>query len=195
MRARLSRWLLARMGWTLVGRTPEPLHTVMVASPHTTNWDFPMALLIGWSLELNMRWLGKKELFGPGYGWVLRRLGGVPVARGAAGNLVGELVELFPPGKRLTIVVPVSGTRGHTEYWKSGFYRIARGAGVPVVPAFVDYERRVCGTGEPVQLTGDVAADMDRFRDFYAGIEGKYPDNDGPVRLRDEDADLDHDLP
>lgn len=186
MLSRCSRWLLARLGWTLVGHRPEALHTVMIASPHTTNWDFPMALLINWSLELRMRWLGKQELFGWGSGWLLRRLGGVPVDRAAAGAVVGDLIDLFPEGERMTIVVPVSGTRGYTDYWKSGFYRIARGAGVPVVPAFVDYTRRTCGTGDPIDLTGDVTADMDRFRAFYDGIEGKHPANDGPVRLRNE---------
>lgn len=186
MLARCSRWLLARLGWTLVGQRPAPLHTVMIASPHTTNWDFPMALLINWSLDLRMRWLGKQELFGPGAGWLLRRLGGIPIDRAAAGAVVGDLIDLFPEGERMTIVVPVSGTRKHTDHWKSGFYRIARGAGVPVVPAFVDYTARTCGTGDPIELTGDVTTDMDRFRAFYDGIEGKYPANDGPVRLRNE---------
>ncbi len=186
MIGRLSRWILRRLGFELVGRRPDAEHTVMVASPHTSNWDFPMALLIGSALDLRMRWLAKREMFGPGYGWLFRRLGGIPVDRGSAGSVVDDMVDLFTPGQRTTVVVPVSGTRGHTPYWKSGFYRIARAAHVPVVPAFVDYQRRTCGVGEPIELTGDVDADMDRFRTFYDGIVGKYPENDGPVRLRSE---------
>jgi 1-acyl-sn-glycerol-3-phosphate acyltransferase len=158
----------------------------MIASPHTSNWDFPIALLIGWALELNMRWLGKKEMFPPVVGALWRRLGGIPVDRTSAGSMVDDLANLFVPGERITIVVPVSGTRGRTQHWKSGFYRIARAAKVPVVPAFVDYTAKRCGVGDQIVLTGDVTFDMDRFREFYADIEGKCPENDGPVILREE---------
>ncbi len=158
----------------------------MVASPHTSNWDFPLALLIGWALEFNMRWLGKKEMFPPVVGALWKRLGGIPVDRKAAGSMVDDMVSLFQPGERITIVIPVSGTRGYTPHWKSGFYRIARAANVPVIPAFVDYTKKTCGAGAPIELTGDVTADMDKFRAFYAEIDGKYPDDDGPVVLREE---------
>ena len=158
----------------------------MVASPHTSNWDFPLALLIGWALEFDMRWLGKKEMFPPVIGALFKRLGGIPVDRKSAGSMVDDMVSLFEPGKRITIVIPVSGTRGHTPHWKSGFYRIARAADVPVIPAFVDYTKKVCGAGAPIELTGDVSADMDLFRAFYAPIQGKYPENDGPIALREE---------
>ncbi len=170
----------------LVGEQPVQLHTVMVASPHTSNWDFPLALLIGWALELNMRWLGKKEMFPPVIGWLFKRMGGISVDRKSAGSMVDDMVNLFEPGKRITIVIPVSGTRTHTAHWKSGFYRIARAADVPVIPAFVDYTKKVCGAGAPIELSGDVSADMDVFREFYDGIEGKYPDDDGPIVLREE---------
>jgi 1-acyl-sn-glycerol-3-phosphate acyltransferase len=186
VKSRLARWILKRWGFDLVGEKPDQEHTVMIASPHTTNWDFPLALLIGWALELNMRWLGKKEMFPPVVGWLWRKLGGIPVDRTSAGSMVDDMVNLFAPGERITIVIPVSGTRGHTPHWKSGFYRISRAANVPVVPAFVDYSAKRCGVGDPIELTGDVTADMDRFRDFYAAVEGKYPENDGPVILREE---------
>jgi 1-acyl-sn-glycerol-3-phosphate acyltransferase len=186
VKSRLAKWILRRGGFELVGRRPEAEHTVMIAYPHTSNWDFPIALLIGWALELNMRWLGKKEMFPPVIGALWRRLGGIPVDRSSAGSIVEDLTELFNPGERITITVPVSGTRGHTPHWKSGFYRIARAANVPVVPAFVDYTAKTCGAGEPIELTGDVSADMDLFREFYAGIEGKHPENDGPIVMREE---------
>ncbi len=186
VKSRLAKWILKRSGFELVGGKPENDHTVMIASPHTSNWDFPLALLIGWALELNMRWVGKKEMFPPVVGWLWRKLGGIPVDRSSAGSVVDDLVNMFVPGERITIVLPVSGTRGHTPYWKSGFYRIARAADVPVVPAFVDYTAKTCGVGDPIDLTGNVTADMDRFREFYDGVEGKHPENDGPVILREE---------
>lgn len=182
----MAKWILKRWGFDLVGHRPDAEHTVMIAYPHTSNWDFPIALLIGWALELNMRWLGKKEMFPPVIGALWRRFGGIPVDRTSAGSMVDDLVKMFVPGERITIVVPVSGTRGHTPHWKSGFYRIARAANVPVVPAFVDYTAKTCGAGDAIALTGNVTADMDRFRDFYADIEGKYPAHNGPIVLREE---------
>ena len=186
MKSKLAKWILRRWGFELVGEKPTQLHSVMVASPHTSNWDFPLALLIGWALEFNMRWLGKKEMFPPVIGALWKRLGGIPVDRKAAGSMVDDMVGLFQPGERITIVIPVSGTRGYTPHWKSGFYRIARAADVPVIPAFVDYTKKICGAGPAIELSGDVTADMDLFRAFYAEIEGKYPDDDGPVVLREE---------
>ncbi|MGI9609530.1 MAG: 1-acyl-sn-glycerol-3-phosphate acyltransferase [Acidimicrobiia bacterium] len=186
MKSRIARWILRVWGFELVGSRPEAEHSVMIASPHTSNWDFPIALLIGWALELDMRWLGKKEMFPPVIGALWRRFGGIPVDRRSAGSMVDDMVQLFTPGERMCVVIPVAGTRGHTPHWKSGFYRIARAANVPVVPAFVDYTRKTCGAGEPIELTGDVTADMDKFRAFYSGIEGKHPDDDGPIVLREE---------
>ena len=186
VKSRLAKWILRRWGFDLVGRRPEAEHTVMIAYPHTSNWDFPIALLIGWALELNMRWLGEKEMFPPVIGALWRRLGGIPVDRSSAGTMVVDLAKMFQAGQRITIVVPVSGTRGYAPHWKSGFYRIARAAEVPVVPAFVDYTAKTCGTGDAIELSGNVTADMDHFRDFYHGVQGKYPENNGPIVLREE---------
>ncbi|NNE97034.1 MAG: glycerol acyltransferase, partial [Acidimicrobiales bacterium] len=95
MKARVAKWILRRSGFELVGSTPEAEHTVMVASPHTSNWDFPIALLIGWALELNMRWLGKKEMFPPVIGALWRKLGGIPVDRSSASSMVDDLSNMF----------------------------------------------------------------------------------------------------
>ncbi|NNF54592.1 MAG: glycerol acyltransferase [Acidimicrobiales bacterium] len=187
MKARFAKWILKRWGFQLVGERPDEQHTVMIASPHTSNWDFPIAMLIGWALELRMRWLGKQQMFAPGVGWIWKRMGGIPVDRQSAATIVEDMVNLLEPGVRATIVVPVSGTRNHAPYWKSGFYRIARAANVPVIMAFIDYEKKTCGVGPLLHLTGDVRQDMGEIRAFYADVVGKYPGKDGPILLREED--------
>lgn len=186
LKSRLAKLILRVWGYELIGERPDAEHTVMIASPHTTNWDFPLAMLIGFALKLNMRWLGKRQMFAPGVGWLWKRMGGIPVDRKSASTIVEDMVDLFEPGVRATIVVPVSGTRKFTPHWKSGFYRIARAADVPVILAFVDYEKKTCGVGPVLELSGDVTGDMDKIRAFYADVVGKYPDEDGPVVLREE---------
>jgi 1-acyl-sn-glycerol-3-phosphate acyltransferase len=96
------------------------------------------------------------------------------------------MVAAFNETSSLVLVVPTEGTREKTDYWKSGFYHIARQAGVPIVPSFLDFGRKRGGFGPALQMSGDVRADMQYFRDFYAGMEGRFPDQFGPIRLREE---------
>ena len=120
-------------------------------------------------------------------GWIMRRLGGISVRRGERSGSVAALAERFAEADELVIVVPAEGTRGPTDHWKSGFYRIAEAADVPIVCAFLDYGTRTAGFGPVVQPTGDLVADMDVIRAFYSDKDGKYPDNVGAIRLREED--------
>jgi 1-acyl-sn-glycerol-3-phosphate acyltransferase len=133
-------------------------------------------------------WLGKRELFRWPFGWALRLLGGVPVDRSARRGLVGEAVARFAEADHLFLVIPPSGTRARATHWKSGFYHVARGAGVPIVCAYLDYRERLGGIGLVLTPSGDLRADMDRLRAFYADKQGKYPAQTTPVRLREEDA-------
>jgi 1-acyl-sn-glycerol-3-phosphate acyltransferase len=160
---------------------------VVIAAPHTSNWDLPLMLAVSWVLGVRPSWLGKRELFQGPFGWVLRRLGGIPVDRATRGNMVQQAVARFDTTERLFLVVPPSGTRARASHWKSGFYHVARGAGVPILCAFLDYGRRTGGIGPVLSPTGDVAADMDLLREFYGGITGRYPENTTPVRLQEEE--------
>jgi len=145
-------------------------------------------LAVAYALGVKPSWLGKRELFRPPLGWILRRLGGIAVDRSAPQGLVGEAVARFAAMDDLLLVVPPSGTRARASHWKSGFYHVARGAGVPVVCAYLDYRTRVGGIGPALTPSGDVAADMERIRDFYATKQARYPAQATPVRLREEDA-------
>ena len=182
--ARLYLWLL---GWRVEGTLPAGARAVAIAAPHTSNWDLPFMLAVAYVLGVKPSWLGKRELFRWPFGWLMRRLGGIAVDRRSPHNLVQQVVERFGTTERLFLGVPPSGTRSGATHWKSGFYHIARGARVPIVCAFLDYRRKVGGIGPVLMPSGDVRADMQLIRGFYAGITGKYPALITPVRLREED--------
>ncbi len=183
---RLSRWILKLIGWRMVGQTPEP-KCVLIGAPHTSNWDFPLALLAFWSLPIRARWIGKREIFRWPFGWLMRRLGGFPLDRANTRNFVQQVVEWFEREPALTLVIAPEGTRSRTEHWRSGFYWIAHGAGVPIALGFMDYGRRVGGIGEAFVPSGDIEADMDIIRAFYADKTGKNPEKQSEIRLKSAD--------
>jgi 1-acyl-sn-glycerol-3-phosphate acyltransferase len=147
----------------------------------------PLMLAIAWVLGIQPAWLGKQELFRRPFGWLMRWLGGVPVDRTARQNIVQQAVDRFDAVERLHLVIPPSGTRSRATHWRSGFYHIAHGAGVPIVCAFLDYRQKVGGIGPVLRASGHVAGDMERIRRFYLGITGKFPELMTPVRLLEED--------
>ncbi|MDO8364810.1 MAG: 1-acyl-sn-glycerol-3-phosphate acyltransferase [Actinomycetota bacterium] len=184
----LARFWLFIWRWeTIVPPTAMPQKCVIIAAPHTTNWDFPITLAMAKVTGVKISWLGKRALFKGPMGPVMRRLGGVAIDRGAPGGMVAALTAEFATRDHLMLVVPAEGTRSRTEYWKSGFYRIAQQAQVPVVLAYVDRATRSGGFGPAITLTGDMKADMDEVREFYEGKEGLRPNRFGPVRLKEED--------
>jgi 1-acyl-sn-glycerol-3-phosphate acyltransferase len=175
-------------GWKFETPPPAAKKCVVLAWPHTTNWDGFLMLAIAQDLGLKMSWMIKDDWIKGPMGRLLRHLGAVPVNRAGAHNLVDQMVEAFRAHDELMLIIPPEGTRGRADYWKSGFYHIARGANVPVVPGYMDYRRKRAGMGAPIHLTGDVKADMDAIRAAYAALapHGHVPANVGPIRLRDE---------
>ncbi len=186
MKQRFARWLLELFGWSLEGVRPPQERYVLIAAPHTSNWDFPLMLAFAAAFDIQVTWMGKHSLFFPPAGWVMRMLGGMPIVRDRNTNVVASMVELFRQSSRLVLVVPTEGTREWATHWKSGFYHIARGAQVPIVPSFLDFSRKRGGFGPALETSGDVRIDMQHFRDFYAGMIGKFPDKFGPIRLKEE---------
>ncbi len=192
----MLRRALARLFWT-VSRwrlVTEPAPTgpsVLIGAPHTSNWDFVFMLAIAWRLRIPIRWLGKKSLFA---GWrerPMRWLGGIPVDRDDPSRVVAEVLAQIARGEVFGLVVTPEGTRGAGENWKSGFYRIARAAGLPVTLGYVDRTTMTTGLGPSLELTGDVSADMDRIRAFYADKAGFAPELRTEPRLRDESGSAD----
>lgn len=138
------------------------------------------------AFDIKISWMAKHNLFFGPLGWMMRGLGGIPIARHRKGNMVESMVETFNQAQSLVLVVPTEGTRARTDYWKSGFYHIARGAGVAIVPSYLDYGNKRGGFGPAMMTTGDINTDMPFFREFYAPMSGRTPDWFGPVRLREE---------
>jgi 1-acyl-sn-glycerol-3-phosphate acyltransferase len=172
----LGRLALRLTGWRVVGGVPNAPKYVLIAAPHTSNWDFPVGLMVVFALRLKVYWMGKASLFPPVLGSVMRWLGGIPVNREKAGNLVQATVDAYQSNERLVVVVPPEGTRSRVRQWKTGFYYIAQGAGVPIAFGYLDFRKKEVGLSTMFEPTGDIEADMAAIRAFYAGITGKNPD-------------------
>ncbi len=163
-------------GWKAEGRMPDVSKCVMIAAPHTTNWDFPITMFIALALDIKVYWMGKDTLFKKPFGSIMRWFGGIPVDRSRANNVVAATIDTFNSHEKLIIIIPPEGTRGKVAYWKTGFYRIAHGAGVPIILGYLDYRRKTGGIGPVFMPTGDIEADMAEICAFYAGVSGKYPE-------------------
>jgi len=176
----LLRWFskayLKVFGWKVEGRVPDVPRCVMIAAPHTSNWDFPITMFLSFALHGKVYWMGKDKLFRKPFGSVMRWLGGIPVDRSKANNVVAQMVEVFNSHEDLIVIIPPEGTRGKVSYWKTGFYHIANGAGVPIILGYVDYGRKAGGIGPTVWPTGDIEADMRTICSFYTGVTAKYPE-------------------
>ena len=186
----VARLPLFATGWRFEGPLPDDRKYVCIAAPHTSNWDGALLLALARSIGLPMAWMIKSEWLGGAKGVLLRRLGAIGIDRTTSHNVVEQMIEQLRRADELVLVIPPEGTRRRAEHWKSGFYHIARGADVPVVPGYLDYARKRAGFGPAMRLTGDVRADMDVIRGFYEKVraQGRVPDQFGPIRLREEDG-------
>jgi 1-acyl-sn-glycerol-3-phosphate acyltransferase len=173
-----SVWCLKLLGWQLQGALPAQAHkAVLIAAPHTSNWDLPYTLMVAFALRLNVYWMGKASIFRFPFGPVMRWLGGIAVERSKSSNLVQASAQaLVQADGPVQLIVPPEGTRGQTRHWKTGFYYIAREAQVPIVLAYLDYHRRVGGLGPIFTPTGDIDADMAEIKRFYAPVKGRRAD-------------------
>ncbi len=172
-----TRWLgrttLAALGWRLHGQLPDQPRLVVVAAPHTSNWDFVLAMATAFALGVEIRWLGKHTLFRPPMGALMRWLGGVPVDRGVRSGVVAQSAAALRAREQMLLCVTPEGTRGKARQWKTGFYHIAREADVPICLCTMHYPRRLLGLG-PVLIPGDDAeADMTAIRNFYRPFRGR----------------------
>ena len=182
--AKLFMWTT---GWHVAGTVPDHPKAVIIAAPHTSNWDFVYLMAAAMVLKLPIYWLGKKELFAPPLGFLMSALRGIPVDRSASTNLVQQVVERMNSTKEMSVVVPPSGTRGKAKHWRSGFYWVAQQAEAQIVCGYLDYAKKEAGLGHRFFPSGDVGADMQLVREFYKPITGKFPDQLTPVRLKEEE--------
>ncbi len=168
--------LLKTAGWRIEGELPKLPKFVVIGAPHTSNWDFPVAMLALFAFKLKASWMGKDTLFKgflkPFFFW----LGGIPVDRSKSNNIVRRSVQVFNANPKFVMLIPPSGTRSKTVSWKTGFYYIALGANVPIVLGYADFKRKICGIGPVFYPTGDPEADIKKIQNFYSDITAKYPE-------------------
>lgn len=171
----LSIGILRLTGWKVEGSLPPNCQkSVFIAAPHTSNWDLPYTLMVAFALRLNIYWMGKEQLFQPPFRHLMMWFGGIPVQREKSNNVVAASVDAIKAADGpLQLVVPPEGTRSKARYWKTGFYYIAVGAQVPIVMAYMDYDKKISGLGPVFQPTGDIDADMATIKAFYAPFKGK----------------------
>lgn len=183
VRSRLARAVLTLWGWRLLN-VPEPGPRVLaVVYPHTSNRDFPVGILWAWGVRCPVRFIAKHSLFRLPLGWILKAWGGLPVNRSrAGGNFVKAVAQKLREHDELFVVITPEGTRQRTEGWRSGFYHIAREAGVPLMLATIDWERKEVGVFDTFAVSDDMAADYERLAAAFAGRQGLHPEKQTPVR-------------
>ena len=170
-----SRVILRLAGWRIEGSLPaDARKCVLIAAPHTSNWDLPYTLMTAFVLRLNVYWMGKASIFAWPFGAVMRWLGGIPVHREKSNDLVAASVAALKAADGpVQLTVPPEGTRSKTQRWKTGFYYIALGAEVPILLAYMDYADKRAGLGPVFQPSGDIERDMAAIKAFYAPMRGK----------------------
>ena len=176
-RSRFSRWLgrsvLRLGGWRMVGEFPDVPKAVLIGAPHSSNWDGVWGFAALLAMGLDLRILGKKELFRWPMGWLMRFLGVIPIDRSAPGGFVAQSIETMKAADALWIGIAPEGTRKRVETWKTGFWKLAHEADVPVILEYFHYPDKVIGIGPTIRLSGDMEADMARIRAWYAPWQGR----------------------
>ena len=179
--AALGRFMMGIRGWRVEGAFPDIPRMVLIVAPHTSNWDFLTGIRVKLAMRMGARFVGKHTLFRWPLGVFMRWLGGVPVDRTAAAGFVEETARVVRESERMTLVIAPEGTRRFTDKWKSGFYRIAMAAGVPILLAGFDYPRKVVFFGPLIEPSGDYERDLERIQaHFNAGMALKPENYTGP---------------
>jgi len=190
---RIARGLLRLIGWQIEGDLPDAPKFVLIVAPHTSNWDVPIGLICAYALGLLNGWpygymVKDSAVRWPVLGALIRWLGGIPINRRAANNVVEQMADFLRARDRFMLAITPEGTRKKTAYWKTGFYHIACQAQIPIVLAFLDYARKVGGIGPVLLPSGDIEADFEIIRKFYAGVTARFPHEFGEVRAKPQAA-------
>lgn len=174
----LSKLIFKVYGWDLEGGMPLGIKKcIMVAAPHTSNWDFIFARAAFYLMNVPVRFTIKSEFMKFPFGWLLKRMGALPVDRSKNNSLVQGMVKLLDEAEELVILVTPEGTRKYQPRWRKGFYYAALDAKVPIVLGFLDYKNKIAGIGPAVYPTGNVHEDIEKIMAFYRTKQGKFPEN------------------
>lgn len=164
-------------GWKLIGKKPDLKKYIIIVAPHTSNWDFFVGLAARSMADIKSVYLAKKSLFViPVVGWFMKKVGGHPVDRSKRTNLVDQVVEAYQSNEEFVITITPEGTRSYNPEWKTGFYRIALKAEVPIMMVAFDYKKKEVILNDPIYVTGDMDLDLEKIKSYYRTIPGKYPE-------------------
>jgi 1-acyl-sn-glycerol-3-phosphate acyltransferase len=174
MSPRVARFILGIFGWKVEGELPASMRKyIIIVAPHTSWWDFPVGLLARAAIGRHIYFLGKASLFNPPFGGLMRWLGGVPVDRTKRNNAVEQVIELYDAHEDFAIALAPEGTRRKVSEFKTGFYYIAKGAGIPIICVQFDYKHRCVLYGKPFYTSNDAEEDLRKLWSYFAGVEGK----------------------
>lgn len=179
----LARMSLKIIGWKVEYQLPQSKKYILIAAPHTSNWDLVIMLLVAIVCGIRLNWVAKDTLFKGLFGSYLRWLGGIPVNRRSQSNFTQQVIDVFNASDERIIVIAPEATRGKAEKWKSGFYYIAKGANIPVAMGFLDYEKKIGGIGPSFRPTENIERDIALIREFYKNISGRIKSNQSPIRF------------
>ncbi|MCB9335971.1 MAG: 1-acyl-sn-glycerol-3-phosphate acyltransferase [Flavobacteriales bacterium] len=176
--SKIAAFLYKLFGWKTVGEIPKDLHKyVIIAAPHTSNWDFFFGRLYFYMKDIPVKFFIKKDWYFPPFSYLFDKMGGIPVNRSKSSNLTDEIADSIKNYDRIAILVTPEGTRKYSPNWKKGFYFIAQKANVPIVLGYLDYEKKIGGIGPVFYPTGDVDKDIETIKSFYKDKKGKFPEN------------------
>jgi len=179
----LSMWILTALGWEIHADFPDAKKYVIIAAPHTSNWDFPLGIMAVKAIKLDVRWIGKHTIFRWPFGWLFRALGGIPVVRGQSLHLIEQMADLFEQSDQLIFALAPEGTRSKTDHWKTGFYYIARAARVPIALGYLDFGKKQVGANTVIYPGDDIEADFKLIREYYRDKHGKNPENESLIQV------------
>jgi 1-acyl-sn-glycerol-3-phosphate acyltransferase len=179
----IARFILRISGWTITGELPTVKKAVFIAAPHTSNWDGFWLLVYKTALDVEVHFLAKHTLFWWPLGSILRAMGAIPVDRAVSASTVQQVVDAFSRRDRFWFALSPEGTRKWQPHWKTGFYRIAKAANVPIVLAFMDYRKKRMGIGITLPENRNLVEDLKTIRDFYAPFSGRVPERQGPIEF------------
>ena len=173
----ISTWLLKILGWTITLELKQfPDKYIVAVVPHTSNWDFPIGVMVRSALDINVQFVGKHTLFFPPLGWLLKWMGGIAVNGSKPSNRFDETIRFFKEKKKMAICIAPEGTRKKVDRLKTGFYRIAKGTNSPVVLCKFDWENKTVVFSEPFYPTDDMEADFAYFKQYFKGVKGYRPE-------------------
>ena len=182
--SRLCRWIASLFGWSFDTQLPSEKHFVLIGYPHTSNWDFVLAMLFKSATGLPFNWVAKHSLFVWPLGILMRAMGGVAVDRSRTKGFIAQLADEFQRRETMVLGITPEGTRSHTEHLRSGFYHLALNAKVPVALGYICFKTKRVGIGPMLHLSGDTEADLAKINAFYANKQGRFPDNAGEIRFQ-----------